>query len=242
MPAVGMPDEGRLENLLADDIDILGLGVMIIGRQVPTGPGGFIDLLGIDVEGSLYVIELKRNRTPRDVVAQVLDYASWVQELSYDDVKEVFDRNSRNQDVAFEQAYAARFDPAPDESLNENHRLVIVASELEHRQPDQRPDHRDPDVQSTCLPRPGHHVGVHHHGVEQAIEHRTEDRRRQSADAVAARAGAGEAPASRKPSSPARQVWSAAPSTRRRSRPGIIHRGHRSRRSGPPPPPTGDRR
>lgn len=131
MPAVGMPDEGRLENLLADDIDILGLGVMIIGRQVPTGPGGFIDLLGIDVEGSLYVIELKRNRTPRDVVAQVLDYASWVQELSYDDVKEVFDRNSRNQGVAFEQAYAARFDAAPDESLNENHRLVIVASELD---------------------------------------------------------------------------------------------------------------
>lgn len=132
MPAVGMPDERRLEDLLADDVDILGLGVMIVGRQVPTGPGGFIDLLGIDVEGTLYVIELKRNRTPRDVVAQVLDYASWVRSLSYEDVKTIFERHGLHAGpVAFEQAYADHFAIAPDESLNENHRLVIVASELD---------------------------------------------------------------------------------------------------------------
>lgn len=131
MPAIAMPDERRLEDLLADDVDILGLGVMIIGRQVPTGHGGFIDLLGIDPRGDLYVIELKRDRTPRDVIAQVLDYASWVRGLSYEDVKDIFDRYSLHRDVVFEQAYAARFDGAPDESLNENHRLVIVASELD---------------------------------------------------------------------------------------------------------------
>ncbi len=131
MPAVGMSDERRLEDLLADDVDILGLGVMIVGRQVPTGPGGFIDLLGIDAEGTLYVIELKRQRTPRDVVAQALDYGSWARGLSYEDVKEIFDKSSLYGDVAFEQAYAERFNGAPGENLNETHRLVIVASELD---------------------------------------------------------------------------------------------------------------
>jgi len=39
-------------------------------------PEGEIDLLLMDIEGNLTLVELKRDRTPRDVVAQILDYAS----------------------------------------------------------------------------------------------------------------------------------------------------------------------
>ena len=45
-----------------------GTDLLIIGRQVPTGFGGFIDLLALDAEGRVHVLELKRDRTPRDVV------------------------------------------------------------------------------------------------------------------------------------------------------------------------------
>jgi RecB family endonuclease NucS len=38
---------------------------MVIGRQVHTGYGGFVDVLGVDLEGRVHVIELKRDRTPR---------------------------------------------------------------------------------------------------------------------------------------------------------------------------------
>ncbi len=41
-----------------------------------TPHGGRVDLLALDSKGALYVIELKRDKTPRDVVAQALDYAS----------------------------------------------------------------------------------------------------------------------------------------------------------------------
>ena len=41
----------------------------------------YIDLLAIDADGNLHVLELKRDKTPRDVVAQVLDYGSWVTTL-----------------------------------------------------------------------------------------------------------------------------------------------------------------
>jgi RecB family endonuclease NucS len=56
--------------------EILSDQWMIIGRQEDTGFGGRIDLLGIAPDGTLILIELKRGRTPREVVAQAIDYAT----------------------------------------------------------------------------------------------------------------------------------------------------------------------
>lgn len=81
VPFAKLGDESRLEDLLERDVSILGLDVMVVGRQVATSYGKRIDLLAIDAGGDLYAIELKRNRTPREVVAQVLDYGSWVKDL-----------------------------------------------------------------------------------------------------------------------------------------------------------------
>src|SRR5215213_3319317 len=72
------PLEARLEDLLAKDPTLVGEPLLLVGRQVPTAYGGFIDLLAVDAEGYLCVLELKRDRTPREVVAQLLDYASWL--------------------------------------------------------------------------------------------------------------------------------------------------------------------
>lgn len=73
--------EADLERFIESDPTILGEQLMLIGRQVPTAYGKFIDLLAIDADGDLHVLELKRDRTPREVVAQVLDYGSWVTDL-----------------------------------------------------------------------------------------------------------------------------------------------------------------
>ena len=74
--------EEELENWIAKDPRRIGLDVLIIGRQVQTPYGGRIDLLGLDRDGCATVLELKRDRTPREVIAQVLDYASWVRKLT----------------------------------------------------------------------------------------------------------------------------------------------------------------
>jgi hypothetical protein len=73
-----LDNEIRLEQWIADDASLVGLNLLIIGRQVRTPSGGRIDLLAIDQQGDLVILELKRDRTPREVVAQSLDYASWV--------------------------------------------------------------------------------------------------------------------------------------------------------------------
>lgn len=49
----------------------------MLDRQVETDYGTFIDILALDGEGVRHVIELKRDKTPRDIVAQALDYGSW---------------------------------------------------------------------------------------------------------------------------------------------------------------------
>ncbi|WP_299538249.1 endonuclease NucS domain-containing protein [uncultured Streptomyces sp.] len=125
--------ESRLEDLIEADPDILGKRLLLIGRQVPTDHGKFIDLLGIDAEGGLHVLELKRSRTPREVVAQLLDYGSWVQGLGNEDVREKYAAYARARGLAEEldEAFALRFGGGPPDVLNSTHTLTVVASEVD---------------------------------------------------------------------------------------------------------------
>jgi len=66
MPEGSPHSESKLEDWIADNPALLGLELLIIGRQVHTEFGGRIDLLGIDRQGDLSIIELKRDRTPLD--------------------------------------------------------------------------------------------------------------------------------------------------------------------------------
>lgn len=128
MPS-GMPSEQRLEDLIESDPSVLGEPLLIIGRQVPTSHGKYVDLLAVDGDGALHVLELKRHRTPRDVVAQALDYGSWVQTLEYEDVLDIY-RAYRPGD-ALEVAFDDRFGIPLPEELNTGHYLTIVASSLD---------------------------------------------------------------------------------------------------------------
>lgn len=126
-----MDEESRLEEILKSDIGILDPTLMLIGSQIRTDYGGRIDLLAIDAEGDVTVVELKRSMTPREVTAQVLDYAAWAQDLTYEQITEIY--AAQNSGKPFEQAFSERFDTEDlPERLNESHRLLIVASELDN--------------------------------------------------------------------------------------------------------------
>lgn len=136
LSAASLDDESRLEALIVEDPNMLGRDLLIVGQQVHTESNNRLDLLGIDVDGDLHLIELKRDRTPRDVVAQTLDYASWVRDLGYDDVVRIFE--DFNDDREFEEAFSDKFGGArPEgesggpEDINQQHTLTIVASELD---------------------------------------------------------------------------------------------------------------
>lgn len=124
-----MPLESRLETIIEADPAILGEALLLIGRQIPTAYGKIIDLLGVDAEGTLHVLELKRDRTPREVVAQVLDYGSWVQGLGHDDILAMFEQH--HPEEAFEKAFFSKFGASPPEELNVAHRLTIIAGDID---------------------------------------------------------------------------------------------------------------
>lgn len=102
---------------------------MILGRQVPTPHTGPVDLLAIDGEGSIHVLELKKEKTPRDVSAQTLDYGSWVATLGRAELIEIFERNNRG--VSLDEAFEQRFDRDAPEEINSAQQFTIVAASVD---------------------------------------------------------------------------------------------------------------
>jgi hypothetical protein len=129
-PAVrrALNKESMIEDWVAADPALLGLDALVIGRQVPTDHGKFIDLLAMDATGGLIIIELKKDRTPREIVAQVLDYASWVRTLT---TPEIYERAEKHLGTRLVTAFRERFGEGIPERLNASHSMLIVASELD---------------------------------------------------------------------------------------------------------------
>ena len=78
------------------------------------------------------VVELKRDKTPRDITAQILDYGSWVKDLSYEQITAIAETYLGHRGQGrLEEAFNSRFGTDLPETLNENHRLLIVASQID---------------------------------------------------------------------------------------------------------------
>lgn len=122
--------EQLLEDMIVTAPRMLSDEWMLIGRQEDTGFGGRIDLLAIAPDGSLVLIELKRDRTPRDVVAQALDYASWVEKLRAEDIAAIYGRFASGKSLSedFHQRFGLLLD---EDGLNQNHQIIIVTATLD---------------------------------------------------------------------------------------------------------------
>lgn len=116
---------------MENGLDLLDEDLLLIGRQLMTDFGKRIDLLGVGSEGELVVVELKRGRSPRDAVAQLLDYGAWARDLSYERIVHLFDEYAGSERGSFEEAFDRKFGGPAPEALNEAHRLLLVAAELD---------------------------------------------------------------------------------------------------------------
>jgi len=132
--------EGRtepydLEPWIESNPEIIGSNIVIIGRQVMLKSGGEIDLLGIDKSGNLIIIELKRDKLPREILAQAIDYASDIAEWSIDKISEVCSAylNKKNLDKTLEEVINERFPDIDLENININNtqRIILVGFSVE---------------------------------------------------------------------------------------------------------------
>ncbi|MBA3362197.1 MAG: DUF4268 domain-containing protein [Acidimicrobiia bacterium] len=124
--------EALIESAVESAPDLLGVDVLIIGQQVQT-PSGPLDLLAIDAAGQLVVVENKRDRTPREVLAQTIDYAAFIATMTFDEVLTIYQTyraHSGVLDADLVEAFEERFGE-PLDTLADTPRMIIVASRLD---------------------------------------------------------------------------------------------------------------
>lgn len=126
-----LKDEKELELLLLSNIELLNKNWLVLGNQVKTDAGKFIDILCMDYDGDLVVVELKKDLTPREVTAQVIDYAASVSKLTADKIAQIYSDHS-NDAKTLNEAYKEKYGSDLDEdNINQNVKMVIVAAQMD---------------------------------------------------------------------------------------------------------------
>ena len=126
--------EGRtepydLEPWIESNPGILGSDIAIIGRQVITRSGA-MDLLGIDKTGNLVVVEIKRDKLPREALAQAIDYASDSADWTIEKLGEIC---SEYAGKSLEECMSEAFPDLDVENLkiNDTQRIILVGFSVE---------------------------------------------------------------------------------------------------------------
>lgn len=121
--------EQDLESWIEGCPSILGDDLLVVNRQLNIPGVGTLDLLCIDSAGVPVIVELKRKSTPREAVAQALDYASWMDTLSQEQFKE-FAEEYLKKPLA--EAFSDQFPgELPEEIDCQRHRIILVAPKLD---------------------------------------------------------------------------------------------------------------
>ncbi len=120
----GRKEKDDLEVWLKTKPEIIGNDILIIGEQVYTKSGP-LDFLGIDNNGNIVIIELKRDRLSRDVLAQAVDYASDVSNWDVEKLNEICLEYSKK---SLEDYLSEKFDDIDTDNLiiNQSQRLILV--------------------------------------------------------------------------------------------------------------------
>lgn len=105
--------------------------LLIIGREVYTDLGGYIDLLGVDSAGNAVVVELKRAKTPRDTIAQALEYAAFAERLDAKQLETISRTYMNDESLNFAEYHRQHFNLSESDAVafNKDQRIVIVCQE-----------------------------------------------------------------------------------------------------------------
>jgi len=122
------------ELLPVEELEPTFAPLVTIGWEVDASPAGSIDVLCINPDGRLTVVETKLWRNPqalREVVSQVIDYASQASRWSYEDLDErvvAYNRQYRGDAVSL---YETVVTETGEENLEEGHFVDRVTAQLQ---------------------------------------------------------------------------------------------------------------
>lgn len=124
--------EEQIEQYLinSEAVELGGIKLLFVAQQGSPGAGGRFDLIGVDRQGDVVIVELKRGRSPRDIVAQALEYAASVRREDYDDLQEQYRDLTDDEDASLSDAHSVFFDregdPLEEPEYNTKQRLLLL--------------------------------------------------------------------------------------------------------------------
>lgn len=129
LPENQRKEKEDLEQWIKSNPIILGTDILLIGEQVQTKSGP-LDFLGIDKTGNIVIVELKRDRLPREALAQAIDYAS---DISSWDVSRINEICQGYTGQSLEDFISEKL---PDESheefiITQSQRILLVGFSIE---------------------------------------------------------------------------------------------------------------
>jgi len=110
--------EKQLEEIIVKYPDLLFDGLKLVGRQTDT-TGGPLDLLGVDSDGRLVVFELKRGTLTREAIAQIIDYASFLDEMEPIELSQHISDHSGNFGIEKIEDFSAWYNEQYQKSIYE---------------------------------------------------------------------------------------------------------------------------
>jgi hypothetical protein len=123
--------EKHIETWLAERPDLLlpNEQVLVIGQSV--AGQAMADILALDSFGRLIIVEIKRGRSGRETVAQLLGYAARMQNITYEELNQIAQRywGPPHQDLYARFQDFAEGQSIPREELGKRQRVLIVAPE-----------------------------------------------------------------------------------------------------------------
>jgi len=139
--------ERQFENLIEQDANFLMVDepLLIIGRQVAPSVSSDkespkCDLLALDSDANCVIIELKRERATRAVIAQALEYAASVSKLNYDKLDEIARETWRQRGEPYKSLLALHntffhIEPGSlrQSSFNQKQRIIIISEGADKR-------------------------------------------------------------------------------------------------------------
>jgi hypothetical protein len=123
--------EQKIEEFIEKHPKLLGEDIFIIGRQIST-PIGRLDLLGLDKNGNVIIVELKKGLPSRQVVSQILDYAVWGEELQYDDLNKIAKENHLDGSLDLYKKFEKTFGEVPT-AFNQFQRLYVISESFDSK-------------------------------------------------------------------------------------------------------------
>ena len=129
MAEAGRTEPKDLEQWIKRNPAILGQDILIIGEQVPTKSGP-LDFLAVDRMGNVVIVELKRDRIPREAITQAIDYASDVASWDLDKLNEVcLKHRGQLLDAYVNENFQG--EDFEDTSWNQAQRILLVGTYVE---------------------------------------------------------------------------------------------------------------